>query len=157
MNDIRDINYGTRKIEEYFSSFLEGGFQLAKSKVDRKGFGNWIVVLRSRQCLMKFIQDRGTVSVLIGPPWASEEPFDLEHFIDLYLLIDFNKKNQSIVFQPKYDAYDIDKSLYQISIALGQNFQDLVLILNREDFLETEKEVKNYHLQRLRKTYPNMK
>jgi hypothetical protein len=157
MNNIRDVDYGIQKIEEHFSSFLISGFHLTKSKVDRKGFGNWAVVLQSKECLIKFIQDRGSVSLLVGPPWASKEPFELEHFFDLYLLIDFNNKKQSIVFPPKYDEYDVDKRLHEMSIALKENFHDLVLILNGEDVLKVEKEVKDYYLQRLRRIYPNIR
>jgi len=157
MNNTQNVHFGIQKIEEYFSSFLTSGFYLTKSKTDRKGFGNWVVVLQSKQCLIKFIQDRGSVSALIGPAWASKDPFELEHFFELYLLIDFNNKNQSIVFPPKYDEYDIDKKLRGLSIILKENFHDLVLILNSEDILKVEKEVKDFNLQRLRRIYPNIK
>jgi hypothetical protein len=157
MNHIRNIDYGIKKIEEHFSSFLNSGFHIIKSSVDEKGFGNWAVVLQSKECLIKFIHDRGYISVVIGPHWASEDPFDLKHFLDLYLLIDFNNKKQSSFFSPKYDTYDIDKSLHDMSITLKKYLHDLVLILTSKDFLETEKAVKDYNLQRLRRIYPNIK
>jgi hypothetical protein len=159
MNDIRNINYGTQKIEEYFSSFLTSDFRLIKSSVDHKGFGSWVAVLQSKQCLIKFVQDRGSISVLIGPLWASDEPFDLEHFFDLNLLIDFNNKSQSIISPSKYDAYDIDKRLHDLNIALKEYFHNLIPLfsLSREDFLKVEKEVENYNLQKLRRIYPNIK
>lgn len=151
------MDYGIQKIKEHFSSFLNGDFHLIKSSVDQKGFGNWVVVFQSKQCLIKFIQDRGSLSAVIGPPWASEEPFDLEHFLDLQLLIDFINKTQSIVFPSKYVTYDVDKNLYDLSVKLKEHYHDLVLILSHEDFLETEKEVKDLNLQRLRSIYPNIK
>ena len=147
------IDIGIQQIEGHFSDFIDGGLHLVNSKVDHKSFGNWIAVYQADRYILKFIQTQGTISVSISPSWASIEPSNFEHFINLELLIDFSKNIQFIVSNPKYEEYDIDKSLRILSNLLRDNFQNLLAILENDDFLKTEEAVNNYHEQRLKKLY----
>ncbi|MCE9645357.1 MAG: hypothetical protein K8S20_05100 [Chloroflexi bacterium] len=156
MSDIQNINDSVQLIRKHFSEFLGDGFRLEDSAVDKKAFGNWVVVLRSEQCIIKFIQDRGSISAVIGPPWASAHPFNLEHFLDLRLLIDFSQGNESFVTPSRFDGYDADKNLSDLRRLLGDHFSELVKLLACEDFAKLEEEVRDLNLQRLRKMYPNI-
>ena len=157
MSDIRNINDGVQMIRKHFSGFLDGGFRLVDSAVDKKAFGNWIVVLKSDQCIIKFIQDRGSISAVIGQPSASAQPFNLEHFLDIRSLIDFSQGNEYFVTSSRFDGYDEDKNLSDLHRLLGDHFGELVQLLAREDFAKLEEDVRNFNLQRLKKMYPNIR
>ncbi len=58
------------QIKKYFGYlFDEYGFDVI-AETYFESFGNWVVVLQSDDCRVRIIQDRGEVSVAVGPLWS---------------------------------------------------------------------------------------
>lgn len=156
MNKIRNANDASDKITSLLSSLFDDGFHVSYKMYDNQSFGNWIVVLRSRKCTLRFVQDRGDIHLMIAPPWVSDTSSEGKHFIELGILIDYlNNKPLSVLspHQPK----DIDVQLDDIKSLLLDNYDRIITFLNAEDFLKKEKEIKALWFSNLKQMYPNIK
>lgn len=45
------------------------GFSVT-SETTFESFGNWVVVLESKECRLRFFQDRGEITLAVGPLWS---------------------------------------------------------------------------------------
>ncbi len=64
----KPIEKPIRDVRAYFPYLFEEGFQILHSTYDPQHFGNWILVLASDKCVIRVVQDRGQIVLLIGPP-----------------------------------------------------------------------------------------
>lgn len=70
-------------------------FQECKFSIDFEksfdSFGNWVVVLVSEDCRLRFFQDRGEITVSIGPLW-NPPSWEAGPWFDLFLVLEYLTK-----------------------------------------------------------------
>lgn len=153
MNKIRNADGAVEKIRAHFHFLFNEGFLIADKVYDSQSFGNWIVVLHSKTLLIRFIQDRGFIHVVIGPPWEATAVDSTGHFLELLLLIDYlNNKPLTVLTPPA--PRDIDDQLSNLSSLLVANIEEIISFFNAEDYLQKEKEIKALRMNILKQLYP---
>jgi len=156
MSNIRNSDEALEKIKTHFHFLFDKGFLVADKAFENQSFGNWIVVLYSKMLLVRFIQDRGSIHVVVGPPWESTTTDSLGHFLELQLLIDYLNNKQLTVLTP-VEPRDVDDQLSKLSSLLIANFEKIISFLNTEDYLQKEDEIKALRIIILKQTYPYIK
>ena len=111
------------KITKYFDFLFERGFTIEKVEYSPNPNGAWLAVLKSDQCKIRVIQDRGDIYCEVAPAWASDKKFeDLAPMIARIEKADKNKyypqTRRNIDIQLEYYAKLIDTHLSQIVILL---------------------------------------
>jgi len=141
-----------------FKILFDRGFELGETKYDDRSFGNWIIVLYSTECVIRFIQDRGSVSVDVGPKWASRKLASQEHFYSPKLIIDYLRNFRGVVSQTTKERYmDVDEQLKDWSNYLNLHYDEIVSFLNRDDFVSEEPKIKQLWKSQLHLMFPELK
>lgn len=153
MSEIMNINYAMAQIQNHFDFLFRDGFRIAKI-FDKLHFGNWIVVLRSENCIIRIIQDREQLSVEVGPPWASIDIKDSKHFTDLNLLVDFIENKEIIILSSRQSKL-VDDQFEDLKTTLHSYYSQILSILNDDSYLQKEEEISLYHQKRIKKQFPN--
>lgn len=154
MNKIRNANEAVEKIKAHFHFLFDNGFLMADKVFDSQSFGNWIIVLHSNVLLIRFIQDRGYIHIVVGPPWEANGVNSTGHFLELRLLIDYLNKTPLTILTPPAPR-DIDDQLSNLSSLLASNIQEITSFFNAEDYLQKEKEIKALRINILKQMYPH--
>lgn len=141
-------------LKKYFAYLFDDGFQIVGSKYDEKHFGNWMTVLYSNKCIIRIHQDRRQIVILIGPPWASTNMQEIDHYYDLKLIVAFLEKNESVDFTA--DLQHIDLQYEEISRKLLAHYEQVVQLVNRPDFANVEKELYQLQERVLAKKFPGL-
>jgi hypothetical protein len=84
------------QIRKYFDYLFDAnGFEVI-SETYFQSFGNWVVVLQSDDCRIRFLQDRGEVSIAVGPVW-SPPSWNAGPWFDLSIVIAFLTPKKEIL------------------------------------------------------------
>lgn len=158
MNSIQNEKDAVDHIRNHFEFLFDGGFEIAYKMFDEKVMGNWVVVLQSKECIIRFIQDRSEIRMEIGPPWASTEWSPKKHFVYPKTLLEYIKNDQSITI-PSFDEINLDPNdqLQKLKTFLASHYDELVSFLNQDDFAEHEAKIESFALDKFKKIYPNIK
>jgi len=153
MPEIKKAHDGAAQIKSSFNFLFNDGFQIVKI-FDRLGFGNWIIVLQSEKAVIRIIQDREDVSIMIGPSHASTDIDDDQHFISLGLLADYFNNNEIPVLRSReyFDAY---AKLEEIRKILFLYYDQIIALFNSDEFLKEEEEIRLFQKRQLKRAFPN--
>lgn len=108
------------KVTKYFGFLFERGFTIEKVEYSPSPNGAWLAVLKSDQCKIRVIQDRGDIYCEVAPEWASDKNFeDLAPMIAQIEKADKNKyyypkPRQNINVQLEYYAKLFDVHFEQV-------------------------------------------
>lgn len=84
------------QIRKYFDYLFDAnGFEVI-SESYFQSFGNWVVVLQSDDCRIRFLQDREEVSIAVGPVW-SPPGWNAGPWFDLSIVIAFLTREKEIL------------------------------------------------------------
>jgi hypothetical protein len=153
-NYIKNEEDAVNRIKKYLGFLFDQGFEIVYKLFDEQVMGNWIVVLQSKECIIRFIQDRGEIRIEIGPPWASTELSPKEHFVYLQTLLGYINNDQSVT-RPSFDDLEPDDQLQKLNTLLVSYLDELILFLNRADFAEQETKINAFALAKFKKLFPN--
>jgi len=123
---------------------------------DSQAFGNWIIVLRSKECVVRFIQDRNDIQMEIGPSWASSEISPSKGFVGIDLLFEYIKNGRIISVAAKESQSDLNTQMQKLAVVFASHYDELLTFVNRDDFSEEFEKIKSLFTNELRKRYPNI-
>ena len=152
----KDINQAVQLIRSNFGFLFERGFEVVNKMYDRQTFGNWIIVLRSKECIVRFIQDRNNMQMEIGPSWASSEISPSKGFVDIDLLLEYIENGRIISVTTKESQTDLNTQMQKLAAVFAAHYDELLTFVNRDDFSEELEKIKSLFTNELRKRYPNI-
>jgi len=101
-------------------------------------FGNWVIVLVSRDCRVRFFQDRGEITISIGPLW-SPPGWEAGPWFDLFLVLEYLTKRTSVW---GYQPGSMSQQLDYLSATLRPYCSQLYELFNPDSFSATEAELR---------------
>ena len=143
-------------IEKYFGFLYARGYKIVNQQFDRQSFGNWIVVFKSEECVLRFIQDRKDVNIEVGPSSSSIEISGEKSFTDLDQLVDYIKKKDINIFSSN-TSKDIDIQLGRLSTLLSSEYSDVIQFVNNANFPKEKDKISRLFFEKMKRIYPNMK
>jgi hypothetical protein len=141
-------------INRYFGYLFEDGFKTVGTKYEPQHFGNWMIVLHSSKCGIRIHQDRREIFVIIGPPWASSNLNETDHYYDLRLIVAFLENSELINMDS--DLRNIESQYEKLAEQLLRYYNQIISLINRSDFANIEKELLIYGNKILSKRYPQL-
>ncbi len=142
------------ELKENLGFLFEEGFVIISSMYDESSFGNWIVVLQSERCLIKLINDRNQISVLFAPAHDAETDISHIEFADLEFFIAHIEGRD---FLPRIsDIQKMDTQYQILSEKLRQYFDQVIAMVNSENYSEIKLEFVRINTNTLEKYYPKL-
>lgn len=141
-------------LKRYFPYLFDGRFQVVATKYEQEHFGNWIIVLHSKECGIRIYQDRRQIFVMVAPPWASAGMAEVDHYFDIRLLTAFLEKIENIDFEA--DLQHIELQYQEMSKDLLLCYEKIVQLVNRPDFAKIEKELHELRERILARRFPEI-
>ena len=132
-------------IERYFDYlFKEYGFSVI-SETDFDSFGNWVIVLQSDSSRIRFFQDRGEVSLAVGPLW-SPPSWQAGPWYDLSVITTFLSKGQHTF---KYELGTTERQLERLTQALHLSCKQICELFQETTYQRIRQELDEYSEQAL--------
>jgi hypothetical protein len=141
-------------LKKYFPYLFDGQFQVVTTKYDKEAFGNWIVVLHSNKCGIRFYQDRRQVFVMMAPHWASVNLAETNHYFDIEFYIALLENNENI--ETESDLQHIELQYEKMSKELLLYYEQIVRLVNQPDFANIEKELHQLREKVLARKFPKL-
>lgn len=152
----KGIYQAIQLIRSNFVFLFERGFKIVNKMYNSQAFGNWIVVLRSKECIVRFIQDRNDIQMEIGPSWASSEISPSKGFVGVDLLLEYIENGRIISVTTKESQTDLNTQMQKLAAVFAAHYDELLTFVNRDDFSEELEKIKSLFTNELRKRYPNI-
>jgi hypothetical protein len=152
----RSINQAIQLIKSHFHFLFDRDFEIINKKYDNKAFGNWLVVLKSKECVVRFIKDRTNIDVEIGPSWASTELSPKGHFVGLQNLIAYIENKPVSLYRTDDRYLDVNAQMQRLAALFSSHYNELISFVNRDDFSEQKEKISAHFWNELKKRYPNI-
>jgi hypothetical protein len=135
----RKINRVLADIKTNFPNLFANGFSVADTLYDEACFGNWIVILKSDDLNIRFIQDRSELSLSISPPWAPTNVNAYQDYWDLWFYIAIIEVNFKFP-QPK-ERQEIDVQYSMLSQNLSKYYERICDLVSRANYEKTKEQL----------------
>ena len=112
------------------------GFALA-SEICFDSFENWVVVLKSKECRLRIFQDRGEVTIAVGPLW-SPSGWQSGPWFDLAIVIRYVSQGKD---QWEYEGGNTDEQLKRLAEKLRPYCQQICWLFREDVFPEKRQEL----------------
>lgn len=130
----------TELIHKHFSYlFTELGFKLI-SEIHFEHFDNWVIVLGSSEFCIRFLQDRGEITLALGP-WTSNPSWDANHWYDIRIIIAYTTHDAIQKESKEQDLVDKDQQLARLSELFSTYQNEIINIFKRTEFKKYEKDI----------------
>lgn len=131
------------QIKKYFGYLFDDyGFDVI-SETCFESFGNWVVVLRSNDCRLRIVQDRGEVSIAAGPLW-SPLGWQAGPWFDLRVITAFLTQGKVM---PEYIPGKTDQQLERLSNLLRSYCDQICELFQERVFQQKRAELELYRDQ----------
>jgi len=130
-------------IRKYFPFlFNVHGFTVT-SETHFESFGNWVVVLESKECRLRFFQDRGEVTIAVGPLWPPSG-WQSGPWFDLSVVIRYITQGKD---QWEYEGDSTDEQLKRLAAKLRPYCSQICRLFQKEVFQEKQQELQEVQAQ----------
>jgi hypothetical protein len=119
------------RIEEFFGYLFKDYNFTVFSETYFESFSNWVIVLLSDSCRIRFLEDRGEVSIAIGPPW-SPASWQAGPWFDLLIVIAYLTNGEDI---RTYESGNTTQQLEGLG-SLFRQYCNQICELFREDVFQ---------------------
>lgn len=140
------------QIKKYFRYlFDESGFTVV-SETYFDSFGNWVVVLASDDCRLRFFQDRGEVSIAVSPLW-SPPGWQAGPWFDLPIVTAYLTQGQ---YTWEYAPGSTEQQLERLAGILRPYCDQICAMFRKEVFPEKEEELRGLETQRSKRLWDKL-
>jgi hypothetical protein len=151
----KKINNIVDQIQKHFGFLFEHDFRVIDKLYDNANFGNWIVLLRSEKLFIRFVQDRGDLSISIGPHLSYHQLRDTDNLIDVDILIDYIKKKDFDI-SPRGISKSMMEQLQRLSSLLLVEYDEVIAFFDNERFMAEKETIRNLFREKFKSRYPNI-
>jgi len=151
----KKINNIVVQIRKYFGFLFEHDFRIIDKFYDNTNFGNWIVLLRSEKLFLQFVQDRGDLSIIIGPHFGFHQLRDTDNLINVEILIDYIKKKDFDI-SPRVPSKSIIEQFIRLSSLLLADYDEVIAFFDSEKFMEEKETIGKLFREKFNSRYPNI-
>lgn len=139
----------TNQVRKHFRYLLDDySFSVLSERYSPDVFGNWITVLRSKDCQIRIILDRGQVFLDAGPSSAPTEWFDLS-VITAFLREGSGDENWAYSLpEGSIDDDTIDRRLANLAGLLRKYCDEIIQLFHEDNFKQREAELKQFRKKR---------
>lgn len=123
-----------QQINRYFSYLFDDyGFTVSEVQ-DYASFGNWMVLLTSDKCRIRFIEDRGQVTISLGP--VSNAPnLNIDAWFDLQVVTAYLNQNK---FRWDYAIGDTELQFVRLATTLHPYLDRIIELFTTKSIDEYE-------------------
>lgn len=125
------------QVRKYFAYLFDDYDFDVISDTHFQNFGNWVVVLRSNDCRIRFFQDRGEVSVAVGPLWSSPG-WQAGPWFDLTVITAFLTQGKSTV---EYESGKTGRQLKRLANILRPYCDEICELFQEKVFQQKRVEL----------------
>lgn len=113
------------------------------SEIRFESFGNWVVVLESKECRLRFFQDRGEITVAVGPLW-SPPGWQSGPWFDLRAVIRYISQGKD---RWEYESGSTNEQLKHLAEKLRPYCRQICQLFREEVFQDKQQELQKVQNQ----------
>lgn len=132
------------QIKELFHYLFEDYGFTVFSETYFESFGNWVIVLLSNGCRIRFFEDRGEVSIAVGPLWSPAD-WQAGPWFDLPIVIAYltNEKDTW-----EYKSGSTAEQLERLAGLLRPSCDQICELFEEDVFQQRRRELESLEKQR---------
>jgi hypothetical protein len=143
---MKRIEFPDQIKQHFLFLYDEYGFSTSFEEYYPDVFGNWLVLLESRTCKIRFTLDRGQVLVGVGPTGFDDDWYDLS--VTTAYLERFTGSGEWTYEIPKgpINTASIDRQLSRLAVILRKHLDSIIQLFdqvaynkNKQDLVEFRK------------------
>ena len=116
------------KIERHFKFLLDRGFRIRSVKYYPQYMGNWIARLESQECLIDITNDRGEITLSVGPKNEEKELM----WFGLKTIVFYLSKGKKLISSYEGELREKDKQFERLVEILVEYIDEIVLIMGKD-------------------------